>query len=111
MSSTEATLWLRALLCKSESRQCDVEDIASHGLKATLLSWINTHTHGGWSERDQKLMDHHVDREARSVLIYSRCSGKHEVARWTTSWADLDNIDPSTSCAPPEDLQCKSVVV
>ena len=72
MSSTEATLWLRDLLCKAGFRPDEVEDITSHGLKATLLSWISKL--GGWSERDQKLMGHHFDRESRSVLIYSRDS-------------------------------------
>ncbi|CAE7229698.1 unnamed protein product [Symbiodinium sp. CCMP2592] len=72
MSSTEATLWLRDLLCKAGSSPSEVEDITSHGLKATLLSWISKL--GGWSERDQKLMGHHFDRESRSVLIYSRDS-------------------------------------
>ena len=72
MSSTEATLWLRDLLCKAGFRPGAVEDITSHGLKATLLSWISKL--GGWSERDQKLMGHHFDRESRSVLIYSRDS-------------------------------------
>ena len=50
----------------------DVGNITSHGLKATLLSWISKL--GGWTERDQKLMGHHFDRESRSVLIYSRDS-------------------------------------
>ena len=72
MSSTEATLWLRDLLCKSGSAAGDVSNITSHGLKATLLSWISKL--GGWTERDQKLMGHHFDRESRSVLIYSRDS-------------------------------------
>ena len=72
MSSTEATLCLRDLLCKSGSSVGDVGNITSHGLKATLLSWISKL--GGWTERDQKLMGHHFDRESRSVLIYSRDS-------------------------------------
>ncbi|CAE7853945.1 unnamed protein product, partial [Symbiodinium necroappetens] len=72
MSATEATLWLRELLCMAGASPMDVESITSHGLKATLLSWISKH--GGWSERDQKLMGHHFDRESRSVLIYSRDS-------------------------------------
>ena len=49
-----------------------VNNITSHGLKATLLSWISKL--GGWTERDQKLMGHHFDKESRSVLIYSRDS-------------------------------------
>ena len=72
MSATEATLWLRDLLCKSGSSVGSVANITSHGLKATLLSWISKL--GGWTERDQKLMGHHFDRESRSVLIYSRDS-------------------------------------
>ena len=72
MSSTEATLWLRDLLCKSGSPAASVNNITSHGLKATLLSWISKL--GGWTERDQKLMGHHFDKESRSVLIYSRDS-------------------------------------
>ncbi|CAE7440257.1 unnamed protein product [Symbiodinium necroappetens] len=50
----------------------DVDNITSHGLKATLLSWISKL--GGWTEQNQKLMGHHFDRESRSVLIYSRDS-------------------------------------
>ena len=72
MSATEATLWLRDLLCKSGSSVGSVANITSHGLKATLLSWISKL--GGWTERDQKLMGHHFDRESRSVLIYGRDS-------------------------------------
>ena len=72
MSPTEATLWLRDLLCKTGSSVADVVNITSHGLKATLLSWISKL--GGWTERGQKLMGHHFDRESRSVLIYSRDS-------------------------------------
>ena len=72
MSATEATLWLRDLLCKSGSSVGSFANITSHGLKATLLSWISKL--GGWTERDQKLMGHHFDRESRSVLIYSRDS-------------------------------------
>ena len=72
MPSTEATLWIRELLCKAGCVPGEVEGITSHGLKATLLSWISKL--GGRSERDQKLMGHHFDRESRSVLIYSRDS-------------------------------------
>eukprot|EP00439_Symbiodinium_sp_Y106_P018052 s11775_g2.t1 len=57
----EATLWIRELLCKAGCVPGEVEGITSHGLKATLLSWISKL--GGWSERDQKLMGHHFDRE------------------------------------------------
>ena len=57
MPATEATLWLRELLCKAGCSPSGVENITSHGLKATLLSWISKL--GGWTERDQKLIGHH----------------------------------------------------
>ena len=36
MPSTEATLWIRELLCKAGCAPSEVEGMTSHGLKATL---------------------------------------------------------------------------
>ena len=70
MSSSEATLWLRDLLVRSGTHPASVEKITSHGLKATLLSWVAKS--GRFSQADQRCLGHHFDRSSRSVLIYSR---------------------------------------
>ena len=58
MSSSEATLWLRELLCLTGTAEAAASKVPSHGLKATLLSWCSK-----W---------HHYDPELKSVLVYSR---------------------------------------
>ena len=106
MPSTEATLWIRELLCKAGCAPSEVEGITSHGLKATLLSWISKL--GGWSERDQKLMGHHFDRESRRArrvleLLGETTGGEGEDVAVdyepseSGSEADLRDVNPSTA--------------
>ena len=70
MSSSEATLWVRELLCLGGTKEKDASHFSSHGLKATLLSWVAKT--GKFSATEQRCLGHHFDPEMRSVLIYSR---------------------------------------
>ena len=70
MSSSEATLWIRELLCLGGTKEREANHFSSHGLKATLLSWVAET--GKFSATKQRCLGHHFDPEMRSVLIYSR---------------------------------------
>ena len=72
MSSSEATLWIRELLCLGGTKEKEANHFSSHGLKATLLSWVAKT--GKFSATEQRCLGHHFDPELRSVLIYSRDS-------------------------------------
>ena len=72
MSTSEATLWLRELLCLTGASEKEAAKITSHGLKATLLSWCAKS--GRFNEKEQRCLGHHFDPEMRSVLVYSRDS-------------------------------------
>ena len=70
MSSSEASLWLRELLCLTGTSEQEAARISSHGLKATLLSWCAKS--GKFSDTEQRCLGHHYDPELKSVLVYSR---------------------------------------
>ena len=72
MSSSEASLWIRELLCLTGTSEKEANRVSSHGLKATLLSWAAKS--GKFSATEQRCLGHHFDPEMRSVLIYSRDS-------------------------------------
>ena len=72
MSSSEASLWIRELLCLTGTSEQVADTVSSHGLKATLLSWVAKS--GKFSTTEQRCLGHHFDPELRSVLIYSRDS-------------------------------------
>ena len=72
MSSSEGTLWIRELLCLTGTPEKEADKFSSHGLKATLLSWVAKS--GRFSATEQRCLGHHFDPELRSVLIYSRDS-------------------------------------
>ena len=72
MSSSEASLWIRELLCLTGTSEKVADTVSSHGLKATLLSWVAKS--GKFSTTEQRCLGHHFDPELRSVLIYSRDS-------------------------------------
>lgn len=62
----EATLWLRDVLAEMG---CDSEDVSTHGLKATLLSWLALYN---VAESVRRVVGHHVDPASKSCLTYSR---------------------------------------
>eukprot|EP00439_Symbiodinium_sp_Y106_P005273 s6011_g1.t1 len=119
MSSTEATLWLRDLLCKAGFRPDEVEDITSHGLKATLLSWISKL--GGWSERDQKLMGGEEDidpekfvqseQEHGSDTVIKKLPTSERVARAEAQKSRLTGITWSPETEPSHRLVDRFVTV
>ena len=67
--SSEATAWLRELLCELGCSASELSDRATHSNKATCLSWC-----GKWGvERSsRKILGYHLDKEDVSMALYSR---------------------------------------
>ena len=67
--SSEATAWLRELLCELGCSVSELSDRATHSNKATCLSWA-----GKWGvERSsRKILGYHLDKEDVSMALYSR---------------------------------------
>ena len=63
MSSSEGTLWIRELLCLTGTPEKEADKSSSHGLKATLLSWVAKS--GRFSATEQRCLGHHFDPELR----------------------------------------------
>ena len=71
MSASEATCWLREFLGRKFPLM-NLSDYGSHSCKATVLTWAGRSTSVTFSMPERRLMGHHVDPSARSVLTYSR---------------------------------------
>ena len=67
-SSQQATVWMREVFSRLRPG-CPVGDIASHSLKATLLSWM---AKCSCDEPLRRLAGYHVDPASKSALEYSR---------------------------------------
>ena len=67
-SSQQSTIWMREVFSGLRP-SCAVVDIASHSLKATILSWMSKCS---CEEPLRRLAGYHVDPSARSALEYSR---------------------------------------
>jgi hypothetical protein len=74
-TTSEATPWLRDILAEMG---CDSEDVSTHGLKATILSWLSLYN---VDETVRRVVGHHIDPASRSCLTYSRdaLSGPMEI--------------------------------
>ena len=66
LSSNEATAWLIRIVGPVGSGS---ENIRSHSLKATLLSWV---AKGGLSHDSRRLLGYHVSPNDKSMVTYSR---------------------------------------
>ena len=65
MSSKEASKWLNAILAKLDG---PVENISSHSLKCTTLSWL---AKAGANENHRLVLGHHSSGKG-SLEVYSR---------------------------------------
>jgi len=74
-TTSEATPWLRDILAEMG---LDSEDVSTHGLKATILSWLSLYN---VEESVRRVVGHHIDPASRSCLTYSRdaLSGPMEI--------------------------------
>ncbi|CAE7911408.1 unnamed protein product, partial [Symbiodinium necroappetens] len=68
MSTGEAGLYLKEFL--SSSGFSDLDRIACHSLKCTVLSWVAKND--ALSLEDRRLLGHHLDPSAASPVTYSR---------------------------------------
>ena len=66
--SHQASMWMREVFAKLRPG-CPVENIASHSLKATILSWM---AKCSCEEPTRRLAGYHVDPSSKSALEYSR---------------------------------------
>ena len=67
MLASEGAFWLREICMMKH--ECS-EDLSSHGLKATLLSWMAKH--GSCSHQEMRIAGHHADPGSRAPLTYGR---------------------------------------
>ena len=68
LEPAQATTWLREILVKVRP-SCDVSSVATHSLKATVLSWL---AKCSCPEEVRRLAGYHVDPGSKSALEYSR---------------------------------------
>ena len=68
LEPSQATTWLREIFSKLRPG-CDVGEIATHSLKATILSWM---AKCSCPEEIRRLAGYHVDPGSKSALEYSR---------------------------------------
>ena len=67
MSASEATCWLREFLGR-KFLLADLSNYGSHSCKATVLTWAGRSTSVVFSMPERRIMGHHVDPSAKSVL-------------------------------------------
>ena len=70
LTTAEATMYLREILCLGGCNREEVQCMTSHSLKVTILTWAAQSCR--ISFRDRQLMGHHIPKGEASVLIYSR---------------------------------------
>eukprot|EP00435_Cladocopium_sp_Y103_P046174 s2442_g13.t1 len=68
LEPAQATTWIREIIGKLRP-SCDVSELATHSLKATLLSWM---AKCSCPEDLRRLAGYHVDPGSKSALEYSR---------------------------------------
>ena len=71
MSASEASIYLREFLIKQGSSEQAVAQLGTHSLKRTLLMWAGKSVMVKFSGRDRRLLGHHLDKENKSMVIYS----------------------------------------
>ena len=71
MSSSEITYIIRELL-QDAADGLDLKQLGSHSAKVTLLTWAGRSTEVQFSHAERRLLGHHLDPGARSMMIYSR---------------------------------------
>ena len=70
MTTGEAGLFLREFLVGSKFDQASLQNVGTHSLKSTLLSWA---AKGDYlSLTDRRIMGHHLDPSCNSAITYSR---------------------------------------
>ena len=71
MSASEASIYLREFLIKQGSSEQAVTQLGTHSLKRKLLMWAGKSVLVKFSGRDRRLLGHHLDKENKSMVIYS----------------------------------------
>ena len=69
LRTTEASIWLCELLQKYSLSIARLENVGSHSMKATTLSWL---AKAGVPEKVRRLLGYHVKPKDKSLIIYSR---------------------------------------
>ena len=67
MLASEGALWLREI--GTMKHECS-ENLSTHGLKATLLSWMAKH--GSATHQEMRIAGHHADPGSHAPLTYGR---------------------------------------
>ena len=71
MSSSEITYIIRELL-QDAADGADLKLLGSHSSKVTLLTWAGRSSEVQFNHPERRLLGHHLDPGARSMMIYSR---------------------------------------
>ena len=71
MSASEATYWLREFL-EGALKPGLALKFGSHSCKTTLLTWAGRSTKISFSPTERRLLGHHLERNMKSILTYSR---------------------------------------
>ena len=71
MSSSEITYIIRELL-QDAAHGADLKQLGSHSSKVTLLTWAGRSSEVQFNHPERRLLGHHLDPGARSMMTYSR---------------------------------------
>lgn len=69
LRTSEASTWLCELLQKYSIEVGRLDNVGSHSMKATALSWL---AKAGVPEKTRRLLGYHVKPKDKSLIIYSR---------------------------------------
>ena len=69
LRTSEASTWLCELLQKYSLEVRRLDNVGSHSMKATALSWL---AKAGVPEKTRRLLGYHVKPKDKSLIIYSR---------------------------------------
>ena len=71
MSASEATCWLREFL-SDIIKPSNAFQYGSHSCKTTVLTWAGRCTQVPFSPAERRLLGHHLERDMKSIMTYSR---------------------------------------
>ena len=96
VSTSRGSVLLRDLLADSGLDEALVRPLTSHSLKATILSWC---AKWGLPLETRRILGHHVDPGAKSVITYSRDAlvAAHTSVAKMINAIKLNKFDPDTT--------------
>ena len=96
LRTTEASIWLCELLQKYSLSVAPLENVGSHSMKATTLSWL---AKAGVPEKVRRLLGYHIKPKDKSLIIYSRdaLAGPLETLRDLTLKIAMGEFSPDVT--------------